>query len=354
MTALRSQLEAAQRLAPETEEIGAGSVGDTQRDRPVLVLRVPRLVERGLLGDVRDPESAVLDVFRDLVRIWRATPMFVALAAPAGKRADSRHPFVVLHVVGVVLVLWRSVRIHEPGQAKPCAEIAEDRLEAAHVAVRFDHGPADGICGRLGFTDGTVKERNAVMPLKIRGVGQDQVRVGHHLRRVGIRIDYPGDRVFAAVILVRQHLHDAGRVHRRIPCHVRHVEKHGVDPVGISGMRIRDEHVHETVRAHRVLPRERLVDALRIAVFVDQQIVRSMDKAKQWSVERLTWRHACMGLRVSRRGLRVRWLESEPAGNLDAAQNDLQEMQRPASLEAVGVCADPAHGVETDRTADHP
>ena len=45
--------------------------------------------------------------------------------------------------------------------------------------------------------------------------------------------------------------------------------------------------------------------------------------------------------------------EPEPAGHFDRAQKDLQDMQRPAGLEPVGMGRDAAHRVHGDRAADH-
>ncbi len=44
-------------------------------------------------------------------------------------------------------------------------------------------------------------------------------------------------------------------------------------------------------------------------------------------------------------------LEPEAAGAFDRAEQDLQQMERPAGLEAVGMGRDAAHGVEADRAA---
>jgi hypothetical protein len=50
---------------------------------------------------------------------------------------------------------------------------------------------------------------------------------------------------------------------------------------------------------------------------------------------------------------RVGRLEAEAAGAIDRSEQDLQQVQRAAGLESVGMGRDPAHGVKRHRPADH-
>ena len=103
----------------------------------------------------------------------------------------------------------------------------------------------------------------------------------------------------------------------------------------------------------RGVPGEGLVDALRAAVGVDGQVLGAAREAEVGAVERLARRHLVVGPRVGGHGLRVGGLEAEAAGGLDAAEEELQEVQGAAGLEAVGVRRDAAHGVHADRAAGH-
>ena len=116
-------------------------------------------------------------------------------------------------------------------------------------------------------------------------------------------------------------------------------------------MRVGDHHVHQAMRRERVFPCEGLVDALRPALVVKQQILRPARKAQMRPVERPAGAAIAMRRRVRLHRLGVRRLEAEAAGHLDAAQKDLQNVQRAAGLEAVGMGADAAHGVKADRAA---
>ena len=75
--------------------------------------------------------------------------------------------------------------------------------------------------------------------------------------------------------LVVQHPADLRRVHRRVPCHVGHVDHQRVDRIRVAAPRVGDHVVHHPVHGERVLPRERLVDAHRRAVVVDEEILRA-------------------------------------------------------------------------------
>ncbi len=114
--------------------------------------------------------------------------------------------------------------------------------------------------------------------------------------------------------------------------------------------------MHHAVGGQRRLPGERLVDALRPALGVHQQILRPADETQRRSRHRLTRLNI---LRLAGR-LRPRWhgprerrLVAPAARRIDAAQQHLQQVQRAAGVKAVGMGRDAAHGVHGDRPADH-
>ena len=353
--ALGGKLEPAHGFGPQLENVGLRAVVERHLHRPVLIGRVPRLEEFRRLGHLRRPEPAVGDVAVDLPAIGRAPAFGQAGLAqpPPGQRADTGPALVVGDVVGVVGIGLIAVLIDERGQPQPGAQIAQHRLEAPHFAVGLHHRPADRIGGQIGFADRTVEQRDAVVPLQIGRVRQDQVGIGHHFRRIGIRIDDPRDHVVSVGIRVGEHGHGLGRVHRRIPRHVGHVEHQRVDPVGIARMGIGDDHVHQPVGRHRVVPRKRLVDALGIARLVQQQVLGPVHKAEVRPVERLAGPVAGMGFRMRRHGFRIGRLEPHAARRLDRAQQDLQRVDRAGGLEAVGMGGNAPHPVHRHRSAHH-
>ena len=88
-----------------------------------------------------------------------------------------------------------------PGQA----------LDGPHLG--FVHGPADRIGYGVSLADRTIQQRDTIVPLQIGRVRQDQVRICHHFRAVGVRINDVRDDITAVFVLIGQHLHDAARVH---------------------------------------------------------------------------------------------------------------------------------------------
>ena len=153
-------------------------------------------------------------------------------------------------------------------------------------------------------------------------------------------------------ILVAHHAHGVGRVHRRVPRHVRHVEEQRVDRIRIAGPGVVDHHVHQAVHGERRFPAECLVDAMRRAVDVEQQILGRGREAERQAVQRMHRPDLRGRLGGRRRGLRERRLVAEAAGAIDRAQQHLQQMDGAAGLEAVGMRADAAHRVHGDRAAD--
>ena len=139
----------------------------------------------------------------------------------------------------------------------------------------------------------------------------------------------------------------AGRVHRRVPGHVGHVEEQRVDRIGIAVPGVGDHHVHQAVGGERRLPGERLVDAPRRAVGLDQQVLRpdaesraagrpAACSAPTCSACRRAWapadaardRAACSG---SRPGVSM------------APSSICSRWMRAAGVEAVGMGRDAAH-----------
>ena len=53
------------------------------------------------------------------------------------------------------------------------------------------------------------------------------------------------------------------------------------------------------------------------------------------------------------RGFWIGWFKTKAAGHFDGAENDLQDMQRPAGLKSVGMGGNSPHGMKTDRATDH-
>ncbi len=140
-------------------------------------------------------------------------------------------------------------------------------------------------------------------------------------------------------------------VHRRIPAHVGHVHEQHVDRIGIGLGRVGDDHVHQAVSGERRIPRISLVDALRFGLRIDQQILGALRKAERPTLERragLAWPRRPVR---RRRRPRERRLGAEPAGAIDRTKQDLQQVQHPAGLKAVGVGRDTAHGMHGHRPA---
>ena len=157
-------------------------------------------------------------------------------------------------------------------------------------------------------------------------------------------------------VLVGQVRQRGGQVHGRVPAHVGHVQEQHVDGVGIAARGVGDHHVHQAVGRERRVPAEGLVDALRRARGIDQQVVGAGGEAQVRARQRLAGLHVARlaaRLEEGRRQLRVGRLVAEAAGAIDRAQQDLQDVQDAAGVEAVGVGRDAAHGVHADGAADH-
>ena len=353
--ALGGPLEAAERLGIQLEYVGLGRVEDPGLHGPVLIGHVPRFVVLRRFRDVLHAKAAILDIAVQLRLVGGAAPVGEPMLAhaPAGQRADAWLALVMDDVIGVVGEFLAAILGDEARQVQARTQLAQGRLEAAHVAVRLDHGPADRVGGGVRLAYGTVEQRDAVVALQIGRVGQDEVGIGHHLAAIGVRIDDARDDIVAARVLVRQHVHHARRIHRRIPCHVRHIEEKRVDPVGIACMGVGDDHVHKAMRTQRIFPRKRLVDARGAAVGPEAQILGACGIAQMRAIQRLARRAIAVRPGVDMRRLGVWRLETHAAWHLDRAEQDLKDVQRAAGLEPVGMGRDAAHGVKADRAARH-
>ena len=192
------------------------------------------------------------------------------------------------------------------------------------------------------------------MAFEIRRVGQYEIGERDGFRSVRVDIDDVRNAVFAACrVAVAEHAPRLGRVHRRVPAHVRHEQQQRVDAVRIAGPRVADHALQHAVRGERVLPRERLVDAARRAVCVDEQILGRLHVAERRCVERAVRLARLAGTIAGRRRFRIRRLVAEAARRVDRAEQHLQEMQRAARVKAVRMRRDAAHRVHRDRAADH-
>ena len=112
--------------------------------------------------------------------------------------------------------------------------------------------------------------------------------------------------------------------------------------------------MHQAVGGERRLPGIGLVDALGCAVGLDQQILRPVGEAQRHARQRRVRLHVLAGrLRPRRHRAREGGLVAPGAGRIDGAQQHLQQVDRPAGMEAVGMGGDAAHRMHGDRAADH-
>ena len=305
------------------------------------------------------PEAFVLDVTLELVRVRRALAAFGAIrAAPARQRADARRAFVVGDIIGIAArIFGRAVLMRQARQTEADTEIDQHFLERPHVPVRCHDRLADRVRRPVSVADRAVQQGNAVPALQICGVRQDQIGIGHHLGGICVGIDDLRYPVFAGFrVLVRQLLHRALGIHRRIPAHVRHVHEQGVDRIRVLRPGIVDDHVHHAVHGHRRIPGESLVDPGGVAGIVHQQVFRAHREAERGTCHRgagLDLFRAAHGFQRRRRRTREGWLVTETTRAIDAAEQHLQHVQGAAGMEAVGMGGDAAHGMHGDGAADH-
>jgi hypothetical protein len=325
-------------------------------DREVEIRAVRHLVIFLLRHQFVMPESPIGDVALQLIRVRRASAELVAvLAAPARERADAGRAFVAHHVVGIIAILRLPGFVHHAGQTQPRAEVEQHGLERPDVAIQWHDRPTNGIARPVRVTDGTFEQADAVVAFQIGGVRQHQIGIRHRLGKVGVGIDDERNLVFAAFVSVGEHGDGLAGVHRRIPRHVRHVEKQCVDPIRIASGGVRDDGVQQPVRRERRLPGESLVDALGRAVGIAQQVLRIGHEAERPAGKRCVGTSAAFagGLGSGRRRLRVGRLEAKSARDVHGAKQHLQQMDGAANVEAVRMGRDAAHGMHRDRASAH-
>ena len=106
----------------------------------------------------------------------------------------------------------------------------------------------------------------------------------------------------------------------------------------------------------RRVPGERLVDAERPPLGVEDQVLGRQRVAERDPGQRLAGGDLlglAGGLRARRGRLWMRRLVAPAARHIDRAEQHLQQMQRAAGLEAVGMGRDAAHRMQRDRAAAH-
>ena len=156
-------------------------------------------------------------------------------------------------------------------------------------------------------------------------------------------------------VLVGQHAHRLAGVHARVPGHVGHEQEQDLDRVGVAAPGVADHRLQHAVDRQRRVPAERLVDPDRRAVGIEQQILRPAREAQRRAGQRLAGLDLvgpAERARPGRAGARVGRLVAPAARHIDAADQQLQHVQRAAGLEAVGVGRDAAHGVHRHRPAE--
>ena len=96
-----------------------------------------------------------------------------------------------------------------------------------------------------------------------------------------------------------------------------------------------------------------MVDAARLAVFVDDQVLGPVHETERAGIERAVGLARFRGTIRRRNRLRIRRLVAERTRRIDRAEQQLQQVQRAAGVEAVAVRADAAHRMHGHRAADH-
>ena len=141
------------------------------------------LLEIACLGrDIGMQERAILDIGIQLVRIGRTAPFLIALfTAESGQRADTVLALMIDDIVTIILEFWCAITVHHAGQTKPCTQIKQHRLEAAHITIRFHHRPANGIGNTVSLADRPIKQLDRVIAFEICRVRQNQIGIGNHL-----------------------------------------------------------------------------------------------------------------------------------------------------------------------------
>ncbi len=355
--ALRREPEALQEFRVDVDHYGIVVAPQPRALRPCHVALVP-VAHVLVFGRHRVVEDAVvLRVHLPLVGVGLAAHRLLAtLAAPPGQEAHARARcgFVVDDEVGVVAELARSVGLDESGELQPRRQFHQHLLERPALTGRRQHRDAHGVDRPVELGDRPVQHRHAVVPLQVAGVGQHQVGVGRHLRLEGVANDQERDPVLAVFALVVEHFADLGRVHRRVPRHVRHEDQQRVDTVRIAAPSVGDDVVHQPVRRQRMLPRKALVDAHRASLGIDEEIVGALGPAERRAGERRVRLHGLGSFRWARirwHRARVRRLVTKAAGAIDRSQQRHQDRQRADGVKAVRMRGQPAHCMKGHRIA---
>ena len=280
--ALRGQAKLLQGFAIELVNDGFGLSHETHEGGPVEIIPIHMAVILHVVRQFVKPVAAIVDIGLELIGIDGPPALGLAvLAAKPCERPKTRGAFMVHDVVGIAAgITRRAIGPCHAGKAEPGAQVQQDGLKGPHIAVRFDHGLADGIGGAIGFGNRPVEHRNAVPALEIGCIRQDEIGVVHHLGIIGIGIDDARDDIFAIVAFGGERLQRVRHIHGRVPAHVGHVHEEKIDSVGIALGRVVDHHVHEAVGGERRIPGIGLVDAQGLAVFIHQQIIGADDETQ--------------------------------------------------------------------------
>ena len=157
-------------------------------------------------------------------------------------------------------------------------------------------------------------------------------------------------------VVLTQHVLDIFGIHTGIPRHVRHKQYQRVQPIWILVSGIGNHHVHEAVRGNRRFPRIGFIYAQRVAVLVDHQIFRARGEAQgragQRRVRRVNNVDVIFRQLVRRDRFGIGRAGAEITGAVQRAQQHLDQMDRAAGMEAIGVGRNAAHRIHGNRAAD--
>ena len=175
------QLEFCQRLKPELKGHGLRGIKEPLLDRPVLISSIGMFIEFRLFRNFFHPETTIFNITVNLIRVRLTAPGLIALlAAEASQRTYARFTLMIDHIIRIISKFSTAIFIGHAWQAKTRAEIEQDRLKAAYIAIRLHHRPADTVCNGICLANRPVKKRDTVVPLKIGCVRQDQICKRHH------------------------------------------------------------------------------------------------------------------------------------------------------------------------------
>ena len=356
-SALRGEAELLQHLGVQVHVDRLGVARHAVRPGPLEVALVPVTHVLVRLRQLVMEHAVVLRVHLPLPRVRLALEELLAtLAAPAGQEADTRarRGLEVDDEVRVVAELAGAGLGDEGGQPEARTQFDQHVLERFAVTLGRHDRDAHRVARPVELGDRPVEHRQRVVALEVGRVRQYQVGERDRLRLERVGNDDERDLVLAVVVLVDEHLAHLDRVHRRVPRHVGHEQQQRVDLVRVAAPRVGDDVVHQAVHRQRVLPRERLVEAHRVAVVVDEQVVGVGRPTERHAVERRVRLHtvgAVRRLRTWRDRARKRRLVTKAAGAVDRAEYRHQHAERADRLEAVRVRGEATHRMECDRAA---